>query len=97
MKADDIRNVNMDFWNAHADEWFGTTALPTYGVHFVTEDELNLFGDVAGKKMLEICCGSGHSLAYHAARGAALGRRRLRCQVHLRAYGEHTGRTNGLF
>ena len=31
---------------------FGTTALPTYGVHFVTEDELQLFGDVSGRKCL---------------------------------------------
>ena len=40
------------------------------GVHFVTENELNLFGDVSGKKLLEICCGSGHSLKYHADRNA---------------------------
>jgi len=37
----------------------------------VTEDDLHLFGDVSGKKMLEICCGSGHSLKYHADRNAA--------------------------
>lgn len=41
-----------------------------YGVKFVTEDDLHLFGDVSGKKLLEICCGSGHSLKYHADRGA---------------------------
>jgi ubiquinone/menaquinone biosynthesis C-methylase UbiE len=32
---------------------------------------LHLFGDVSGKKLLEICCGSGHSLKYHADRNAA--------------------------
>lgn len=37
---------------------------------FVTEDDLHLFGDVSGKRMLEICCGSGHSLKYHADRNA---------------------------
>lgn len=61
---------NRKYWNEYADNWFGTTALPTYGVECVTEDELQLFGDVSGKKLLEICCGSGHSLKYHAGRGA---------------------------
>ena len=37
----------------------------------LTEDDLRLFGDVSGKKLLEICCGSGHSLKYHADRKAA--------------------------
>ena len=36
----------------------------------MTEDDLHLFGDVSGKKLLEICCGSGHSLKYHADRNA---------------------------
>ena len=36
---------------------------------FPTEDDLHLFGDVTGKKMLEICCGSGHSLKYNAEKG----------------------------
>ena len=62
---------NRIYWNETADLWFGTTALPQYGVKFVTEEELHLFGDVRGKKLLEVCCGSGHSLKYHADRGAA--------------------------
>lgn len=65
-----VREKNRQYWDGAADNWFGMTALPTYGVHCVTEDELNLFGDVAGKRMLEICCGSGHSLVYQAKRGA---------------------------
>ena len=67
----DIIQNNKTYWNTNADLWFGTTALPEYGVKFVTEDDLHLFGDVSGKKMLEICCGSGHSLKYHADRNAA--------------------------
>lgn len=70
MKEEIILKTNKDYWNTNADEWFGVTALPQYGVHFVTENELNLFGDVSGKKMLEIGCGSGHSLKYHADRQA---------------------------
>lgn len=65
-----IVDNNKTYWNDYADFWFGTTALPYYGVKFPTEDELNLFGDVSGKKMLEICCGSGHSIKYHADRNA---------------------------
>ena len=70
MNRDEILKTNKHYWDTYADLWFGTTALPAYGVHFVTEDELHLFGDVSGKKMLEICCGSGHSLKYHADRNA---------------------------
>ena len=56
MENDDIIKKNKTYWDANADFWFGTTALPTYGVKFVTEDELHLFVDVSDKKMLEICC-----------------------------------------
>ena len=65
-----IIDTNKQYWNEHADLWFGTTALPEYGVKFLTEDELHFFKDVSGKKVLEICCGSGHSLKYLADRKA---------------------------
>ena len=71
MENKNIIENNKTYWNVNADLWFGTTALPEYGVKFATEDDLHLFGDVSGKKMLEICCGSGHSLKYHADRNAA--------------------------
>lgn len=70
MDNDKIIETNKSYWNANAHHWFGTTALPEYGVKFVTEDDLHLFGDISGKKLLEICCGSGHSLKYHADRNA---------------------------
>ncbi len=70
MDNEEIIETNKTYWNEHADLWFGTTALPVYGVRFPTEDDLHLFGNVANKKMLEICCGSGHSLKYNADRGA---------------------------
>jgi ubiquinone/menaquinone biosynthesis C-methylase UbiE len=70
MENKTILQVNKTYWNANADSWFGVTALPEYGVQFVTENELHLFGDVTGKTMLEIGCGSGHSLKYHADRNA---------------------------
>lgn len=61
-----IIDTNKNYWDENADTWFGVTSLPEYGVQFVTEKELELFGDVSGKTMLEIGCGSGHSLKYHA-------------------------------
>lgn len=65
-----IIEKNKRYWNDYADLWFGTTALPKYGVRFVTEEELHFFSDVEGKKVLELCCGSGHSLKYLADKGA---------------------------
>ncbi|MCH5193837.1 MAG: class I SAM-dependent methyltransferase [Oscillospiraceae bacterium] len=70
MDNNQIIKINKHYWNENADLWFGTTALPEYGVKFVTENDLHLFGDVSGKRLLEICCGSGHSLKYHADRKA---------------------------
>lgn len=67
----DIQIKNQAGWNAIADEWFGTTALPEYGCLIPKEAELKLFGDVTGKKLLDIGCGSGHSLLYHARNGAS--------------------------
>lgn len=70
MEAREVLEANRAYWEARADEWFGATALPELGVKFVTEEEVHVFGDVAGQRMLEVCCGSGHSLLYNARRGA---------------------------
>lgn len=70
MNQNEILDINRNYWDANADAWFGTTALPEYGPMTPKESELRLFGNVSGKKLLEICCGSGHSLRYNAERGA---------------------------
>lgn len=57
-------------WDFIADEWFGSTSLPTYGPTLPKEDTLKLFDFVDNKKVLDIGCGSGHSLLYTAKRGA---------------------------
>ncbi|HJD23353.1 MAG TPA: class I SAM-dependent methyltransferase [Firmicutes bacterium] len=54
-----------------ADSWFGTTALPTYGCFIPGEDTLHLFPDLAGKRVLDLGCGSGHSLKWCGQQGAA--------------------------
>ncbi|HCA28430.1 MAG TPA: class I SAM-dependent methyltransferase [Ruminococcaceae bacterium] len=60
----DILNQNKSSWDAIADSFFGVTALPTYGCLCPTEDELHLFPQLQDKKVLDIGCGSGHSLKW---------------------------------
>lgn len=60
----DTLKVNKKSWDEVAPRFYGRTALPEYGPFAPTEDELSLFGDAAGLKLLEIGCGSGHSLKY---------------------------------
>lgn len=67
----DVLSQNKLSWDAMADSWFGTTALPTYGCLVPTEDELMLFPELDNKKVLEIGCGSGHSLKWCGDRGAS--------------------------
>ena len=61
---------NKNSWDAIADSFFGVTALPIYGCLCPTEDELCLFPDLSGKKVLDIGCGSGHSLKWCGDKGA---------------------------
>lgn len=66
-----VLEQNKKFWDNTADKWVGVTALPTLGCLIPTEEDLHLFGDVSGKKVLEIGCGSGHSLKYLGDRNAS--------------------------
>lgn len=63
MNKNNIHKTNSTFWDTKGNEVIGTTALPMYGA-FVSEEKCQLFGDVSGKKLLEIGCGTGHSLKY---------------------------------
>ncbi|MFF2889300.1 class I SAM-dependent methyltransferase [Paenibacillus sp. NPDC057967] len=62
---------NKKSWDDAAPRFFGRSSLPVYGPFLPTEEELDLFGDVSGKKVLEVGCGSGHSLKYMASNGAS--------------------------
>lgn len=66
---DEVHLQNKSSWNAMADDWSGTI-LPIWGCSCPTEDELNLMPDLSGKKVLEVGCGSGHSLKWCGDRGA---------------------------
>lgn len=56
--------INKQSWDQSAERFFGRTALPEYGPYAPKETELKLFGEIAGKRALEVGCGSGHSIAY---------------------------------
>src|SRR5262249_51024876 len=62
--------TNRSGWNKVAPLFHGTTALPEYGPLAPTEDSLMLLDEVSGSRVLELGCGSGHSLRYLAERGA---------------------------
>jgi SAM-dependent methyltransferase len=63
--------INKKSWDVVAPRFYGRTALPEYGPFAPEETELNLFENANEKKVLDIGCGSGHSLKYMYDNGAA--------------------------
>jgi SAM-dependent methyltransferase len=70
MKVSEILKKNKESWELSSERFFGRTALPEYGPFSLNEEQLKLFGSISGKKVLDIGCGSGHSLQYLANEGA---------------------------
>ncbi|MBS4196739.1 class I SAM-dependent methyltransferase [Lederbergia citri] len=64
-------STNKQSWDEAAERFFGRNPLPEYGPMAPSEDDLHLFGDVTNLKVLDIGCGSGHSLQYMRERKAA--------------------------
>jgi SAM-dependent methyltransferase len=62
----EILAINQKGWNEVAHIFYGGTALPQYGPLAQTEDDLNLIDNLKGKAVLELGCGSGHSICYLA-------------------------------
>ena len=62
--------INREGWNHVAPRFHGSTALPEYGPLAPTEDTLHLLDGVSDTRVLELGCGSGHSLLYLARHGA---------------------------
>ncbi|MCA1320622.1 class I SAM-dependent methyltransferase [Bacillus tianshenii] len=60
--------INKNSWEEAAARFYGRNPLPEYGPLAPSEDELNLFGEVEGSAVLDIGCGSGHSLLYMSER-----------------------------
>src|SRR5215471_13223637 len=70
MSADRSLDTNRAGWNQVARAFYGSTALPEYGPLAPTEDTLRLIDVKFGMRVLELGCGSGHSLRYLAEKGA---------------------------
>jgi SAM-dependent methyltransferase len=66
-----IKETNRIGWNKAAHYFYGGTALPIYGPLAPTEDDLRLLDAINGKRILEVGCGSGHSLLYLSEHKAA--------------------------
>jgi SAM-dependent methyltransferase len=62
--------INRAGWDRVAPDFHGGTALPEYGPLAPTEDALRLIELSPDMRVLELGCGSGHSLKYLAERGA---------------------------
>ena len=79
--------TNRSGWNKVAPLFHGGTALPEYGPLAPTEDTLTLLDEVPGSRVLELGCGSGHSLRYLAERVACADCLRRRDSPAVRAQG----------
>jgi SAM-dependent methyltransferase len=64
LKRTEILSINHRGWNEVASQFYGGTALPRYGPLAATEENLHLIPDLAQERVLELGCGSGHTLAY---------------------------------
>lgn len=65
-----VYQTNSFYWDTQGNDFLEAIVLPSYGA-FVSEEKCRLFGDVSGKKLLEIGCGNGQSLQYHGERHAS--------------------------
>ncbi|GAA0841726.1 class I SAM-dependent methyltransferase [Bifidobacterium pullorum subsp. gallinarum] len=93
MNIHSVYETNSSYWNTKGNDHLRAIVLPFYGA-FITEEKCQLFGDVSGKKMLEIGCGNGQSLQYQGERQASelwgmdISEKQIeKAKQHLTAYG----------
>ncbi|MCR8645503.1 class I SAM-dependent methyltransferase [Paenibacillus sp. N1-5-1-14] len=93
MDKNDVHKTNSFYWDTQGNDFLSAIVLPYYGA-FVSEEKCQLFGDVSGKKLLEIGCGNGQSLQYQAERSASelwavdISERQIKkAAQHLESYG----------
>ncbi|WP_082235614.1 class I SAM-dependent methyltransferase [Halobacillus massiliensis] len=70
MDAEKALTINKNCWNSIAQHFNGKDALPFYGPYSQNEEELQLLGNINQTAVLDIGCGSGHSLEYVRNKGA---------------------------
>lgn len=64
MEGTQMLALNKKCWDTVAPYFFQVDCLPKYGPYTASEDEIHLFDSIRNKKVLDIGCGSGHSLQY---------------------------------
>ncbi len=73
MKNKKMVEINKDGWNKliKSEKKFSNTILPEYGPFLKrNEEDLRLFENITGKKILDLGCGAGASLEYLYQKGA---------------------------
>lgn len=70
LKTDVVHKTNSLYWDTKGNDFLKAIVLPYYGA-FISEEKCQLFGDISGKKLLEIGCGNGQSLQYQGERNAS--------------------------
>lgn len=70
MNKHNVYETNSYYWDTKGNDFLKAIVLPYYG-SFISEETCQFFGDVSGKKMLEIGCGNGQSLQYQGERKAS--------------------------
>lgn len=73
MNKEEVMKMNQDGWNKLIKNNcnHSNTSLPEYGPFMENEEKLQLFKDVENKKVLELGCAAGKSLAYLKQKGAS--------------------------
>ncbi len=69
MDKQSVYDTNGLYWDTKGNEVLRAIVLPMYGA-FISDEKHQLFGDVSGKRLLEIGCGNGRSLQYQGERNA---------------------------
>ncbi|WP_081806749.1 hypothetical protein [Bacillus sp. H1a] len=70
MEQTKMLELNKKCWDVVAPHFFQVDCLPKYGPYTASEDEIHLFDSIENKTVLDIGCGSGHSLRYMAEHDA---------------------------
>ena len=65
MEQTEMLQVNKKCWDIVAPHFFQVDCLPKYGPYTASEDEIHLFDLIENKTVLDIGCGSGHSVAIY--------------------------------
>lgn len=70
LEQERMHKENRAFWDTIGNDVIGCAALPFYGA-FVSEEKHHLLGELAGKRVLEVGCGTGQSLKYMGEQGVS--------------------------